>query len=91
MWYMVTGVSTLRNNCATAENDRIRSQGKVCLHRSKNLKNCEFVNYLFESSGELGTILECPNFFPLDGKCVLVFSPMGLQDLQVIYLTGDFD
>ncbi len=36
-------------------------------------------------------MLECPNFFPLDGKWVLMFSPMGLQDRQVIYLTGDFD
>ena len=91
MWYMVTGVSTLKNNCATAEDGQFRNQGKVCLHRSMNLKNWEFVNYLAESSGELGTMLECPNFFPLDGKWVLMYSPMGLQERQVVYLTGDFD
>ena len=88
---MVTGVSTLKNNCATAEDGQFRNQGEVCLHRSMNLKNWEFVNYLVESSGELGTMLECPNFFPLDGKWVLMCSPMGLQERQVVYLTGDFD
>ena len=36
-------------------------------------------------------MLECPNFFPLDGKRVLMYSPMGLQERQVVYLTGDFD
>ena len=56
-----------------------------------NLKNWESVNYLAESSGELGTMLECPNFFSLDGKWVLMYSPMGLRERQVVYLTGDFD
>jgi beta-fructofuranosidase len=91
IWYMVTGVSTRKSNSVAAKDREFRNQGKVCLHRSTNLKNWEFVNYLVESSGELGTMLECPNFFPLDGKWVLMFSPMGLQDRQVIYLTGDFD
>jgi len=78
IWYMVTGVSTRKSNSVAAKGGQIRNQGKVCLHRSTNLKNWEFVNYLVESSGELGTMLECPNFFPLDGKWVLMFSPMDL-------------
>ena len=36
-------------------------------------------------------MLECPNLFPLDGKWVLMYSLIDLQDCQVIYLTGGFD
>mgnify|MGYP000204732462 CR=1 FL=1 len=91
IWYMVTGVTDGGSDLIEPSNSQKNGLGKVCLHRSKNLKNWEFVNYLVESSGELGTMLECPNFFPLDGKWVLMYSPMGLQERQVVYLTGDFD
>jgi len=91
IWYMVTGVTDGVSDLIEPSNSQKNGLGKVCLHRSKNLKNWEFVNYLVESTGELGTMLECPNFFPLDGKWVLVYSPMGLQERQVVYLTGDFD
>ena len=91
IWYMVTGVTDGVSDLIEPSNSQKNGLGKVCLHRSKNLKNWEFVNYLVESSGELGTMLECPNFFPLDGKWVLMYSPMGLQERQVVYLTGDFD
>ena len=91
IWYMVTGVTDGVSDLIEPSNSQKNGLGKVCLHRSKNLQNWEFVNYLVESSGELGTMLECPNFFPLDGKWVLMYSPMGLQERQVVYLTGDFD
>ena len=91
LFYMVTGVTDGVSNLIEPSNYDINGFGKVCLHRSKDLKNWEFVNYLVESKGELGTMLECPNFFPLDGKWVLLYSPMGLLERQVIYLTGDFD
>ena len=91
LFYMVTGVTDGVSNLIEPSNYDINGFGKVCLHRSTDLKNWEFVNYLVESKGELGTMLECPNFFPLDGKWVLLYSPMGLLERQVIYLTGDFD
>ena len=90
-WYMVTGVTDGVSDLIEPSNCQRNGLGKVCLHRSRDLKNWEFINYLVESHGELGTMLECPNFFPLDGKWVLMYSPMGLHDRQVIYLTGDFD
>ena len=90
-FYMVTGVTDGVSNLLEPSKYEINGFGKVCLHRSSDLHNWEFVNYLVESRGELGTMLECPNFFPLDGKWVLLFSPMGLLDRQAIYLTGNFD
>ena len=90
-FFMVTGVTDGVSDLIEPSNYQTNGYGKVCLHRSKDLRNWEFVNYLVESKGELGTMLECPNFFPLDGKWVLLYSPMGLPERQVIYLTGDFD
>ncbi|MBF0289841.1 MAG: glycoside hydrolase family 32 protein [SAR324 cluster bacterium] len=90
-WYMVTGVTDGVSNLLEPSSHERNGFGKVCLHHSPDLYNWEFVNYLVESRGELGSMLECPNFFQLDGKWVLMYSPMGLQNRQVIYLTGDFD
>ncbi len=90
-FFMVTGVTDGVSDLIEPSNYQTNGYGKVCLHRSKDLRIWEFVNYLVESKGELGTMLECPNFFPLDGKWVLLYSPMGLPERQVIYLTGDFD
>ena len=34
---------------------------------------------------------ECPNFFEVDGKWVLIFAPLELEDRKAMYLVGDFD
>lgn len=90
-WYMVTGTTAGESVLEDASTYEKNGFGKVALHRSQNLIDWEFVNYPLESMDELGTMLECPNFFELDGKFVMMYSPMGMQYRQVIYLTGDFD
>ena len=65
--------------------------GKVGLYRSPDLKNWEFVNFIWESVGEYGTMPECPNFFEVDGKWVLIFAPLELENRKAMYLVGDFD
>lgn len=66
------------------------SLAKALLFKSKDLRNWEFFNVLAESRGELGYMWECPDFYPIGDKFVLMFSPMGLHERTTVYLTGDF-
>jgi beta-fructofuranosidase len=91
LWYMVTGTTAGESVLEEASTYEKNGFGKVALYRSSNLVDWEFFSYPLESLGELGTMLECPNFFELDGKFVMMYSPMGMQQRQVVYLTGDFD
>lgn len=78
LWYVVIG--------STKNND-----GRALLYSSKDLKEWEYVSVLAESKGELGYMWECPDFFKVGNKHVLMFSPMGLKDEITIYLVGDMD
>lgn len=62
-WYLIAG---------SAEND----YGCVLLYRSTDCRHWSFMNKLVESFGELGSVCECPNFFELDGRYVLLFRHM---------------
>lgn len=64
---------------------------KALLYKSGDLIEWEFFNVLFESRGEYGYMFECPDFFPLEDKHVLMFSPMGLNERSTVYLVGDMD
>jgi len=64
---------------------------KALIYKSKDLLEWEFMNVLFESRGEYGYMFECPDFFPMDDKYVLMFSPMGLHERTAVYLVGDMD
>ncbi len=77
-FYLVCGAK--KNNLA-----------KALLYRSKDLKNWEFFNVLAESRGELGYMWECPDFYPIGNKFVLMFSPMGLHERTTVYLVGDLN
>lgn len=77
-WYTVVG--------STKNND-----GRALLYKSKDLKKWEYIGVLAESNGSLGTMWECPDFFKLGDKYVLIFSPMGLENITTMYLVGDMD
>ncbi|XP_041977996.1 sucrose-6-phosphate hydrolase-like [Aricia agestis] len=74
-------------------------RGRVLLYRSKDVINWEFLSVLGESKGDLGYMWECPDFFELDGKFVLLMSPQGVEPegdrykniYQTGYIIGDFD
>ena len=78
LWYTVIG------SCRAG-------YGKALLYRSVDLQRWEYVGILAESHGELGTMWECPDFFKLNGKDVLMFSPIGVGDRKTVYLTGRVD
>ncbi len=78
MYYMICGAS--RENRAQA-----------LLYRSEDMLHWTFVNILAESRGEWGYMWECPDFYPVGDKYVLMFSPMGGGERTSVYLVGDFD
>lgn len=76
-YYMVLGASK-------------NKMGQALLYRSKDLLEWEFFNVLAESRGEWGYMWECPDFYPVGDKYVLMFSPMGGGERTSVYLVGDF-
>jgi beta-fructofuranosidase len=61
--------------------------GRVFLYQSKNLFDWQVVGELSRGTSAQGRGWECPNYFKLGDKYVLVVSPYG----PVIYTVGDFD
>ena len=60
--------------------------GSVFLYRSPNLLDWSFVGRLYRGRRELGRIWECPNYFKLGDRHMLIVSPFR----QVMYSIGDF-
>ncbi|CAH0629115.1 unnamed protein product [Chrysodeixis includens] len=87
-YYMVLG-NSLNNHTV----------GRVLLYTSKDLTSWTEASILGESDGSMGYMWECPDFFELGGKWVLLFSPQGLEPrgdkyknlYQTGYIVGDFD
>lgn len=77
-WYMVVGY-------------REGKIGKALLYESRDLRKWKYVGVLADNDGSLGYMWECPDFFSLDGKHILIISPMGVPGHKSIYLVGDFD
>jgi beta-fructofuranosidase len=64
---------------------------QALLYCSRDLLHWEYKNVLFESRGEWGNMWECPDFFQLGTKWVLLCSPIGAGERKVVYFVGDFD
>lgn len=63
--------------------------GKVLLYKSDDLFHWHYVNVLFEGA-EYGDVIECPDFFPLGGKYILMFSIMGKTTYSTQFVCGNF-
>lgn len=63
--------------------------GTVLLYRSRDLREWEYLGPLTTGDGQTtGNMWECPDFFELDGRHVLVISPVSLR--KAIYLVGTY-
>lgn len=63
--------------------------GAVLLYRSADLVAWEYLGPLCTGDkAEMGHIWECPNFFPLGDKHVLIISPVPLK--KATYFVGDY-
>ena len=63
--------------------------GAVLLYRSRNLTTWEYLHPMCEGdASESGRMWECPFFFPLGGKHVLVIHPIPLS--RALYIVGTY-
>ncbi|WP_392552770.1 glycoside hydrolase family 32 protein [Orbus wheelerorum] len=82
-WYMVVGA-------------RVGDIGEVRLYKSADLRHWCDAGIIGKADKSMGYMWECPDFFPLNDKYVLMFSPQGLKAegyhnrnlFQSGYLTG---
>lgn len=51
----------------------------LIVYKSKDGFNWEFERELFKDHRRIGVMWECPNFFELDGKQILIASPMDME------------
>ena len=67
--------------------------GAILLYRSDNLIDWEYLNPLFDGVDQkYGMIFECPNFFKLGDKWVLIISAhTGSMTDTVFYFVGDYE
>jgi len=70
--------------CGQYANEQI---GRVFLYQSQNLQSWEYAGVLTQGAEDQGRGWECPNYFPLGDRYVLVVSPYG----PVVYSVGDFN
>lgn len=59
--------------------------GAVLLFKSADLKKWEFASVFLKGLPEQGFMWECPDYFHLDGKDVLILSPMNFQKSNYDY------
>ena len=64
--------------CAAGNRHETR-QGSILLFESPDALHWTFVTELDSSDNEYGRMWECPDFFPLDGKQLLLVSPQEMQ------------
>ncbi|VEC82122.1 glycoside hydrolase [Raoultella ornithinolytica] len=84
-WYMIVGA-------------RVGDTGQVRLYRSADLRQWHDEGILDEAEDKMGYMWECPDFFTLGSKRVLMFSPQGMAAqgyqnrnlFQSGYLLGDW-
>ncbi|MCQ2508705.1 MAG: GH32 C-terminal domain-containing protein [Dorea sp.] len=73
--------------------------GDVLLYRSADALHWEYISTLVSNNGDYGKMWECPDIFHLDGKDVVLVSPMEMVEQGLEYhnghitmaLIGDFD
>lgn len=65
------------------------TSGSILLYRSEDAIHWEFVNKLASCHNQYGKMWECPDFFPLDGKNVLLTSPQEMNAVGLEFHPGN--
>lgn len=63
--------------------------GTILLYQSEDAIHWEFVSQLASCHNQYGKMWECPDFFPLDGKHVLLVSPQDMQAMEQEFHPGN--
>lgn len=65
------------------------TSGTILLYRSEDAIHWEFVNKVASCHNQYGKMWECPDFFQLDGKAVLMTSPQEMAPLGLEFHAGN--
>lgn len=60
-------------------NKNEKQNGQVVLFESEDLEEWRYLSVLADNQGKYGKMWECPDFFPLGQKHILVVSPQDMQ------------
>jgi beta-fructofuranosidase len=63
--------------------------GQILMYRSEDLKQWEFVTILDKSENRYGKMWECPDFFPLGHKQILMVSPQDMRAVGLEFHNGN--
>ncbi len=63
--------------------------GQVLLYCSSNLEQWEFLGVLDKSEGKYGKMWECPDFFPLGDRYILMVSPQNMRAMGYEFHNGN--
>lgn len=63
--------------------------GTILLYQSEDAIHWEFVSKLDSCNNQYGKMWECPDFFPLDGKHVLLVSPQDMTAMGLEFHAGN--
>lgn len=82
-----------------AVNADINNKGQILLFRTSNLIDWQYVKVLEAHNADIGEMWECPDFFEVSGRHVLMFSAMDMSARGLefhngnncVYTIGDFD
>lgn len=64
--------------CAVSTRDA-RDQGRILLYESTDARNWQYRTTLDTCRNEYGKMWECPDFFPLNGRQLLLVSPQEME------------
>ena len=74
---------------AVVGNRTADGSGAILLYRWIENSKWEFVRMLDASHNQYGKMWECPDFFPLDGKQVLITSPQEMSPIGLEFHAGN--
>ncbi|MDO4466034.1 MAG: glycoside hydrolase family 32 protein [Bacillota bacterium] len=63
-------------------------KGCILLYQSQDLHHWEFVSTFYRNTENFGTMLECPDFFSLEDKDVLIVNPCSVKAIKDEFSSG---
>jgi beta-fructofuranosidase len=62
--------------------------GQILLYKSKDLRGWTFVTILDRCENKIGRMWECPDFFNVDGKDIMIISPQEVKAQGLMFHNG---
>ncbi len=75
--------------CVIVNDRKDGTGGRILLYKSADGYNWEFESIMLSNNGNFGKMWECPDFFTLDGKDVVLVSPQDMLPRDFEYHNGD--